>query len=166
MIKAQTPLLYTDHPKPSTVFIVFLLICLILLAIPLLIISFMTNQTVRLYLLPLLLLLFLIFGLYLHAAFNTRYSVKSNKLFIRCGIFFMRIALQDIQRIHKKRVLWHVPGWNSKTRKGFNNRFANGLLIFTATKQIFISPNQPQEFTETLETLYGKPFPYTTFQPE
>ncbi|MDZ7724795.1 MAG: PH domain-containing protein [candidate division KSB1 bacterium] len=154
---------YLDHPRPSTLYILMLLTVLIILCIPFLAVSFMINSSVRLYLFPFLILVFAIFGIFLHAAFSTVYKFKNKKLYIRCGIFFTRIPLADIQRIHKKRFIPRITGWNSRSIKGFNNRFANGLLILTQNRQVYISPTQPKEFTLSLQVYNGKPFPYTTF---
>lgn len=154
---------YRDHPRPSTMYILMLLAALIILCIPFLTVSFMINSSVRLYLFPFLILVFAVFGIFLHAAFSTVYKFKNEKLYIRCGIFFMRVPLDEIQRIHKKRFIPRITGWNSRTLKGFNNRFTNGLLILTHDRQVYISPTQPKEFTLALQDYYGKPFPYTTF---
>lgn len=155
--------MYNDRPKPSMFYILILITILIVFCLPFLIVSFMTNQTVRLYLFPFLILVFFIFGIFIHAAFNTSYQVKNGNLLIRCGLFFTRISLSDIRRIHKKRFLGRMIGWNSTFIKGYNNRFTRGLLIMTQKQQIYISPTQPKEFTLTLQDYYGKPFPYTTF---
>mgnify|MGYP006290055037 CR=1 FL=1 len=163
MSKQKEQFIYDDHPKPSTLYILLLISALILFCIPFMIISFMTSHTVRLYLFPFLILVFLIFAIFFHAAVSTHYRLKNDKLYIRCGLFFTRLALSDIQRIHKKRLILRITACNSKFVKSFNNRFANGLLIITDKKQLYISPGQPKEFTLKLQEIHGKPFPYTTF---
>jgi len=90
--------------------------------------------------------------LILHAAFFTTYRIDSEKLALKSGLFRGSLPLVRIKEISRKRFNWRVLGWGIG-RRGFCNRFTDGVKLITDKESIYVSPTNPQLFMSQLRTL-------------
>lgn len=91
-----------------------------------------------------------IFGIIIHALYNTHYTLTERTLHLECGTLIEEeIPLADIRNVQTVAYIPQSLGWTLKW-KGFCNRFYNGVRFNVSNRTIFISPTDPEEFMKLL----------------
>jgi hypothetical protein len=140
--------MYIDSPSPGGGYLVFnLLVVLFLLLIPLYL--RIGNDLRRKLFLPVAIISLggaVAFALFIHAGFDTSYSMDDENIYIRNG-FIQRttVDLRSIEKIRRESLIRQPIGYTLKW-KGFSNRYINGISLTTKDRVIFLSPADPERF--------------------
>jgi hypothetical protein len=93
------------------------------------------------------LFLILVFGLITHMFFKTEYTIKENKLNIKCGFFtYKPIAISDIKEITKSNSIMSSPAAS----------YDRIEIKYGKFEELIISPKNKFEFAEYLTKLNPK----------
>lgn len=140
--------MYIDSPNPGGGYLIFnFLVVLFLLLIPLY--FRMGDDLRRKLLLPVTIISLggaVAFALFIHAGFDTSYSMDDENIYIRNG-FIQRttVDLRSIEKIRRESLIRQPIGYTLKW-KGFSNRYINGISLTTKDRVIFLSPADPERF--------------------
>jgi hypothetical protein len=141
-------MMYIDSPNPGGGYLIFnFLVVLFLLLIPLY--FRMGDDLRRKLLLPVTIISLggaVAFALFIHAGFDTSYSMDDENIYIRNG-FIQRttVDLRSIEKIRRESLIRQPIGYTLKW-KGFSNRYINGISLTTKDRVIFLSPADPERF--------------------
>jgi len=141
-------MMYIDSPGPGGSYLIFnFLVVLFLLLIP---VCFKIRDDLRRKLfLPVALVSLcgaVVFALFLHAGFDTRYSMDDESIYIRNGfIQGTTVPLGSIEHVGREPLIWQPVGFTLKW-KGYSNRYVNGISLTTKDRVIFLSPADPDRF--------------------
>ncbi len=145
--------MYTDHPKPSTAYLMGNITVLLFTSILGVCLPLLSNGPVWLRITEFVLFqaLLLIALLLLHAAFRTEYLLCAHQLHLRSGLFMHEtLPVNEIEAACTVPRPFRIIGQGPED-KGFCNRFGNGVLLETSHGAVYISPSSPDEFLARLQ---------------
>jgi len=134
--------MYIDSPKPGFGFISVIIIAIaVMIIIP---IAFRRNPANSSAMAVFIIIVcaggVIVFGMILHAAFNTTYTIDEEKLRVKNGFFLKgEYSISGIERVDRTGFNFQTFG-SALHLRGHCNRFTNGLKIVAADRIVYISP--------------------------
>jgi len=151
-------MMFIDSPGPGGGYLIFnLLVVLFLLCIP---VCFRIKDDLRRKLfLPVAFVSLcgvLAFALFLHAGYDTRYTIDEENVYVRNGLIQRAtIPIASIEHVDREPLIWQPVGFTLKW-KGYANRYVDGISITTRDRVIFLSPADPERFLSEIHVRIGK----------
>lgn len=99
----------------------------------------------------------IVFGIIIHASFNTTYSIEDGSLELKNGILLKgEYEIDDIESVDKTAFNFQTFG-SAFNLRGHCNRFTGGVKVSTGNRVIYISPADPDAFIAELRKRKGFP---------